>query len=63
MAATGATACPTNIGSQKSIKNWREAVKYLNGSVDRARLLRKSGSVLTLDMVALRKEIEKRDAS
>ena len=52
---------PTSVRSQKNIKSWREAVKYLP-SVDRARILRKSGSVLTLNMVALRKEMEKRDA-
>ena len=37
-------------------------MKYLR-SVDGARFLRRSGSVLTLKMVALRKEIEKRDTS
>ena len=57
----GTTSCPTSIRSQKSIKNWREVVQYLHNSVDRARFLRKSGSVLTLDMVALKKEMEKRD--
>ena len=59
--AVGTTSCPTSIRSQKSIKIWREAVQYLHSSVDRARFLRKSGSILTLDMVALRKELEKRN--
>ena len=44
MAAAGATTCPTSIGSLKSIKNWREAMKYLHSSVERTRFLRKSGS-------------------
>ena len=59
MAAAGATTCPTSVRSQKNIKSWREAVNYLP-RVDRARFLRKSGSVLTLNMVALSKEMEKR---
>ena len=37
-------------------------MKYLH-SVDRARVLRRSGSVLTLNMMALRKEMEKRNDS
>ena len=57
-----AATCPTSVRSQKNIKSWREAVKYIP-SVDRARFLRKSGSVLTLNMVALRMEMEKRNAS
>ena len=63
MATTGATTCPTSVRSQKDIKSWREVVKYLHNNVDRARFLRKKGTVLTLDMVALRKEMERRDAS
>ena len=61
MVVAGTTSCPTSIRSHKSIKNWREVVQYLHNSVDIARFLRKSGSVLTLDMVALKKEMEKRD--
>ena len=57
-----ATACPVGIRSQKNIKSWREAVKYLP-SVARARFLKKNGSVLTLNMVALRKEMEERNAT
>ena len=60
MAIAGATASPASIRSLKNIKSWREAVKDLP-SVDRARILRKNGSVLTLNMVALKKEMEKRD--
>ena len=62
MAAAGATACPVGIRSQKNIKCWRKVVKYLP-SIDRARFLRKGGSILTLNMVTLRKEIEERSAS
>ena len=62
MVAVGTTSCHTRIRSQKSIKHWREAVQYLHNNVDKARFLRKSGAVLTLDMVVLKKEMEKRDA-
>ena len=58
MAATGAISCSANAESQKSIKNWREAVKYLP-RVDRAGVLRWMGSVLTLDKVALRRAMER----
>ena len=61
MAAIGAMVCSTSIESQKSIKSWREAVKYLH-SVDRARFLWHSGSVLALKLVALREEMEKVNA-
>ena len=61
MVVVGTTSCPTSIRSQKSIKNWSEAIQYLHSSVDRARFLSKSGSILMLDMVALRKEMEKRN--
>ena len=60
MAAVGATACPVGMRSLKNIKNWREAVKNFP-SVDRARFLRKSGFVLTLNMVALKNEMEERN--
>ena len=61
MAIAGVTACPVGIKSLKNIKSWKEAVKYLP-SVDRERFLRKSGSVLMLNMVVLRKEMEERNA-
>ena len=61
VAAASATACPVGVRSQKNIKCWRKVVKYLP-SIDRARFLRKSGSILTLNMVALRKEMEERSA-
>ena len=37
-------------------------MKYLP-SVDKARILRKSDSILTLNMMVLRNEMEKRDGS
>ena len=61
VAAVGAMNCSTSIGSQKMIKKWREAVKYLH-RVDRARVLRRDGSVLTCNWEALRQEMEKIDA-
>ena len=42
-------------------KNWREASEYLH-RLGRARFLRREGSVLTCDVVALRQEVEKDDA-
>ena len=60
MAAVGATVCSTSVGSQKMTKNWREALKYLH-RVDRARLSRRDGSVLTCDWEALRQEMDKAD--
>ena len=41
------------------MKEWREAVKYLP-RVDRAGLMRRCGSVLTVNMVALRQMKERR---
>ena len=61
MAAADAIACSQCMESQKMIKNWREAVKYLH-NVDRTRFLRRSGSVFTLNMVALRQEMENPNA-
>ena len=58
MAATGAISCSANAESQKNIKSWREAVKYLP-RVHRAGVLRCMGSVLTLDKVALKRMMEK----
>ena len=43
------------------VKEWRESVKYLR-SIDRARLMRRCGSVLTIDMAALRQVKEKNNA-
>ena len=60
MAAAGAISYSANTESQKNIKNWREAMKYLS-RVDRAGVLRRMGSVLTLDKVALRQAIGKRE--
>ena len=47
--------------SLKETKNWREAVKYLR-RVDRARVLRREGSVLMCSLVALRRKMEKMNA-
>ena len=58
MASAGATACLSDTESHKNIKNWREAVKYLP-RIDRAGALRRSGSVLILEKVALRRAMEK----
>ena len=59
MAAVGATCDSTSAGSQKKNKNWRESVKYLHSRIDRARFWRREGSVLIVDMAALRQEMEK----
>ena len=61
MTTACAIACLISVGSQKNIKIWKEPVKYLP-SVDRARVLRHNGSVLTLNMVALKEEMEKGSA-
>ena len=58
MAAVGATRCSTGIGPYKTIKNWREAAEYLH-RVDRARILRREGSVITCSLEALRHEMER----
>ena len=57
MAAVGATRCSTGIGPCKNIKNWREAAEYLH-RIDRARILRREGSVITCNLAALRHEME-----
>ena len=62
MAAVGATYCSAGVGSYKEKKNWREDVKYLHSRVDRARILRREGSVITCDLAALRQAKEKQDA-
>ena len=58
MATAGAISYSANTESYKNIRSWREAVKYLP-RVDRAGVLRRMGSVLTLDKVALRRVMEK----
>ena len=59
MAFGNATACSASAGLNKLMKEWREAVKYLP-RVDRAGLMRRCGSVLTVNMVALRQVKERR---
>ena len=61
MAAAGATPCSAAARSSRVVKEWRESVKYLC-RIDRARLVRRCGSVLTIDMAALRQVKEKNDA-
>ena len=58
MAVASAISCSADTKSFKNIKSWREAVKYLP-RVGRAGVLRRMGSVLTLDKVALRRAMEK----
>ena len=48
VASVGATACSSDTESHKNIKNWREAMKHLP-RIDRAGVLRRSGSVLILE--------------
>ena len=58
MAAVGATSDSATVGSRKERKNWRESVKYLHSRVDRARFLRREGSVMVVNLAALRQEME-----
>ena len=62
MAAVGVTRDSASICPLKENKNRRESVKYLLSRSDRARFWRREGSVLIIDMVALRQEKEKDDA-
>ena len=59
MATVGATCDSAGAGSLKENKNWREFVKYLHGRVDRAWFWWREGSILIVDMVALRQEMER----
>ena len=61
MASRNATACSTSTGLNRIMKESRESVKYLP-RIDRAGIMRRCGSVLTIDMAALRKVKEKRIA-
>ena len=62
VAAAGATCDSAGVGPLKENKNWRESVKYLHSRSDRARFWRREGSVVIVDMVALRQAKEKEDA-
>ena len=55
------TTCSINTRSNKIVKEWRESAKYLP-RMDRARIMRRCGSVLTIDMAALRQVKEKNTA-
>ena len=61
MAAAGATRVSAGICPYKENKNKRESVKYLFSRIDRARYWRREGSVLIVDLEALRQEREKAD--
>ena len=52
MAAVNATPCMASARSRRIVKEWRESVKYLR-NIDRARLMRRCGSVLIVNMAAL----------
>ena len=58
MAAVNATSCLASVRSNRIVKEWRESVKYLR-SIDRARLMRRCGSVLTVNMATLRQVKER----
>ena len=59
MTSGNVTTCSASARSNKLVREWREAVKYLP-RVDRAGLMRRCGSVLTVNMVALRQVKERR---
>ena len=62
MASVGVTRDSAGICSLKENKNRRESVKYLLSRSNRARFWRREGSVLIIDMVALRQVKQKDDA-
>ena len=59
MAAADATRSSADMCPQKNTKNRRESVKYLLSRIDRARFWRREGSVLIVDVEALRQAKEK----
>ena len=61
VAAASATPSSAAARSSRIVKEWRESVKYLR-SIDRARLMRRCGSVLTINMADLRQVKEKSNA-
>ena len=61
MAAAGATCDSAGVGPLKEKKKWTKSVKYLHSRIDRARFCRREGSVIIVDMVALRQVKEKDD--
>ena len=58
MAAVYATSYLASVRSNRIVKEWRESMKYLR-SIDRSRLMRRCGSVLTVNMAALRQMKER----
>ena len=60
--AAGATPCSAAARLSRIVKEWRESVKYIP-RIDRARLMRRCGSILTVDMAALRQVKEKNNAA
>ena len=54
MVADGTTSCSASARSLKEKKNLRETCKYLSKNrIDRARIWRRVGDVLVIDMEAL----------
>ena len=61
MAADDVTLCSARNGPYKEKKNeWREMLQYLHGRSDRTRFQRRVGSVIIIDKVALKQEMDKR---
>ena len=62
MVADGTTFCSPGKGPQKEKKNVGEMLKYLTSRSDRASFWRREGSVLDIDLEALRQAMEKENA-
>ena len=62
MAAASDTCDSAGVRPLKEKKKWRESMKYLHNRTDRARFWRREGSVIIVDMVALRQAKEENDA-
>ena len=64
MASAGAALCSAGIGPRKENKkkNVGELLQYLTSRSDRARFWRREGSVLDVDLEALRQAMEKENA-
>ena len=54
MVAISATCVSADICLLKEKKNSRESVKYLRSRIDGARFWKREGSIIIIDMVALR---------
>ena len=62
MATAGSTCDSAGGGPLKEKKKWRESVKYLHSRTNTARFWRREGSIIVVDMVALRQAKEEDDA-